>query len=163
MGYWACAQLQPRHERLALHCLQLAGYMTYFPRLHERRIRRGRGVDVEAPLFPGYAFVIIELQWSRARWAPGVAKLVMDGAVPARVPDGVIAGIRNREVGGAVVLPRRSPRHGDAIQILHGPFRGHLALYAGMAPRERVAVLLTILGSPKRVTLAQQDVEAIIS
>ena len=31
------------------------------------------------PLFPGYAFVSIELQWHDARWCPGVATLIKDG------------------------------------------------------------------------------------
>ena len=43
-----------------------------------------------APLFPGYAFVLIELQWHAARWSPGVHRLVLDGLQPA-VPDKVIA------------------------------------------------------------------------
>jgi transcriptional antiterminator RfaH len=114
-------------------------------------------------LFPSYAFVVIELQWSGARWAPGVVRLVMDGGTPAKVPDPVIAEIKARERGGLVVLPRRSPRPGDAMQILQGPFRGHLALYAGQAPRERIAVLLALLGGQYRVELPSSDVEAVAS
>ena len=37
MGYWACARLEPHRERLALHCLDLAGFETYLPRIRERR------------------------------------------------------------------------------------------------------------------------------
>lgn len=62
--YWACAQLDTRRERLALHCLALAGFTTYLPRLRVRRVNGAR----KAPpaLFPGYAFVLISLQWHRA-------------------------------------------------------------------------------------------------
>src|SRR5262249_33626311 len=38
------------------------------------------------------------------------------------------------------------------------PFTGHLALYAGMAPHERVAVLLALLGGQTRVTLPKGDI-----
>src|SRR5262245_26918708 len=91
MAYWCAARLQPNREALALHCLGLAGYETYFPRLRDRRIRHGRKVELRPALFPGYAFVLIQLQWHAARWAPGTLGLIMDGVGPAHVPDNVIA------------------------------------------------------------------------
>ena len=103
--YWAAAQLQPRREALAAHCLALAGFTVYTPRLREQRVLRGRRVEVSPPLFPGYAFVLIELQSHAARWTAGVIRLVMDGMAPARVPDAVIAEIRSREVAGLIELP----------------------------------------------------------
>jgi transcription antitermination factor NusG len=107
MPYWAAAQLQPQRERLALHTLALAGYVTYLPRLRQHRVSHGRRIETTPALFPGYAFVLIELQWHAARWAPGVTRIVLDGAAPARVPDAVIAEIRSRERGGLVELPPR--------------------------------------------------------
>jgi transcription antitermination factor NusG len=101
-------------------------------------------------------FVTIELQWHEARWCPGVVRLVMDGIVPAKVPDGVIAAIRERERNGLVRLPPRL-KPGDPVRILHGPFTGHLALYAGQAARERV--MAGVLGSQQRVSLPQTSVE----
>ena len=44
---------------------------------------------------------------------------------------------------------------------MHGPFAGHVGLYAGMKPRERVEVLLAILGGAQRVTLAADAVEQV--
>jgi transcriptional antiterminator RfaH len=163
MSYWTAAQLQPRRERLALHMLAQENFAVYAPRLRERRTIRGRREDSEAPLFPGYAFVLFTLQWHAARWYPGVTRLVMDGLQPAKVPDAVIEEIRGRERNGAVELPKRMLKRGDRIRILAGPFKGHLAIYAGMSGPERVAVLLQILGGPQRVTLTQRDIEAIIS
>ena len=134
MTYWAVARLQPQREALALQCLKLAGYETYLPRLRERR----RKVEVRSPLFPGYAFLAIELQWHAARWSVGVLGLVMAGAAPARVADSIIDEIRSRERNGAIDLVKPSPfRRGDRVRILQGPFTGHLAIYAGMKPRER--------------------------
>jgi len=45
--------------------------------------------------------------------------------------------------------------------LLAGPFAGHIGLYAGMKPRERIEVLLTILGGSRRMTLAADAVEAV--
>jgi transcriptional antiterminator RfaH len=162
MPFWACAQLQPSRERLALHCLGLAGYTTYLPRLRQHRVSRGRRIETTPALFPGYCFVAIELQWHTARWAPGVVRIVLDGAAPARVPDAAIAEIRSRERGGLVEMPRPPKfRPGDRVRVLHGPFIGLVGVYAGMKPRERVEVLLAILRGAQRVTLAADAVEQV--
>jgi len=139
MSFWACAQLQPNRHRLARLLLKQRGFEVYCPQVREKRRR------VEW-LFPGYLFVTIKLQWHEARWCPGVVRLVMDGMTPAKVPDGVIAAIRERERNGLVRLPPRL-KPGDAVKILYGPFTGHLALYAGQAAHERVMVLLAVLSS----------------
>ena len=156
MSYWACAQLESNRERLALHCLELGGYSTYLPRIRERRRVNGRQVTVTPPLFPGYAFVLIELQWHAARWCPGVLRLVLDGAQPAKVPDKVIADLRRRERNGLIELPPPPDfQRGDHVRITRGVFCGQRGLYAGQRPHERVAVLLQLLG---RVELPKGDI-----
>jgi transcription antitermination factor NusG len=165
MAYWCAARLQSRHEALALHCLGLAGYETYLPRLRERRVSRGRRITVTPPLFPGYCFILIQLQWHSARWSPGVSTIILDGMRPARVPDTVIAEIRSREVDGLINLPKPlsalSLRPGAQVKILGGPFRGFVATLVGLRPRARVEALLMLLGSQTRVTLSRGDVELV--
>ena len=157
MSYWACAQLEANRERLALHCLGLAGYQTYLPRIRVRRITQSRKVSVRtSPLFPCHAFVRIELQWHAARWSPGILRLVLDGDRPAKVPDKVIAELKGRERNGLVELPLPPGlRRGDKVRITGGVFSGQLALFEGQRPHERVAVLLQLLG---RVELAKSDI-----
>jgi hypothetical protein len=52
-------------------------------------MRKAGKIERTPLLFPGYAFVLIVLQWHAARFAPGVIGLIMDGERPARVPDSV--------------------------------------------------------------------------
>ena len=163
MPYWACARLEPHRERVALYHLSLAGFSTYLPRLREWRRSHGRRIEVRPPLFPGYCFIQIELQWHTARWAPGVVRLVLDGVQPARVPDTVISEIKSRERNGLIELIKPPLRRGARVKILHGPFRDHLAIFADMKPRERVEVLLQILGGEQRLELARTDIEVISS
>jgi transcriptional antiterminator RfaH len=153
-SFWCAARLMLRREALATHCLGLAGFDVYLPRLRERRIIRGKRVEVNPPLFPGYCFVLIVLQWHAARWCPGVFNLIMDGSGPAHVPDAVIAEIRARERGGLIELPKPPAlKPGDRVRITSGAFGGHLALYAGQTGHERVAVLLQFLGAQQRTEL----------
>jgi transcriptional antiterminator RfaH len=161
MAFWACAQTAPRRESVARHFLQLSDFEVYLPLVRERRTVQARRTEVVRPLFPNYLFVRIELQWSRARWAIGVTRLILDGERPAVVSDQIIDAIRRQERNGVVYLPQRlKRRRGDKLRITAGPFRGHLALYEGMTARERILVLLTLFGSLQKVELSQDAVEA---
>jgi transcription antitermination factor NusG len=165
MGYWACAQLEPHRERLALHCLEhVAGYTVYSPRIrarsngahgHHSKAAHGQGLR---PLFPGYCFILVIAQWWSARWSPGIVRLVMANGRPAVVGDHIISEIRSRERDGVVILPEQQLRRGDPVRIVRGPLRELEGLYAGQAAHERVAVLLATLG---RVTLPKDAVEAV--
>jgi hypothetical protein len=101
MSYWAAARLQPHRQQLALKLLTLGGFETYFPLIRERRTVRGRSVMTTPPLFPGYAFICIELQWHAARWCPGVLSLVMD---VNGLPKCLIATLLGCEVTNAMAL-----------------------------------------------------------
>jgi transcriptional antiterminator RfaH len=157
MAYWAAVQLQASRERLALHCLsKVNGFEVYAPRIKAPRTRREVGTR---PLFPGYCFVLIISQWWSARWSPGVIRIVLDGAVPAKVPDQVIDEIRRREVRGVVELPKPPGLElGDRVRVTRGPLAGLTGLYQGMTGRQRVDILLSFLGGACRVTLARGDI-----
>jgi transcriptional antiterminator RfaH len=159
MAFWSCAQLETHRERYALHCLGVAGFQVYQPRI--RRVSARKSNDTAA-LFPGYAFVFIELQWHAAYWSPGVSRLILNGQRPARVPDKVISELRGRERNGLVMLPRKPGMApfapGDKLRVKAGPLTGLHGIYAGMTPRERVLVLLSMLGGEARVELPAQNV-----
>ena len=161
--YWACAQLESNRTRLALHCLtKVAGYEIYNPQVREQRRRHGRKIMSVSQLFPAYVFVLIVSGWWDARWAPGVVRLVMDGLVPARVPDAVISEIRGRERNGFVELPKpRGLAPGTRVRVVSGPLCDQIGLLAVLRPHERVLVLLNLLGGQQRVELARNAIEAV--
>ena len=163
MAFWACARVEPRREAVAERFLQRAGFLTYCPRLYERRLRQGKRIESVTPLFPGYTFLTIEQQWHVALRIIGVCGLIMGDERPARVPDAVIAGLKSRERADGLIelIKPVGLKRGDRVRISRGPFVGHLALFGGMKPRERCEVLLALLGAPQRVALARQDIEAV--
>jgi len=159
--FWCCAQIVPFRERLALHCLDLNGFEVYCPRLREQVRIRNRKIVRTPPLFPGYAFVLVISAWWSARWSPGVRRIVMDGEMPARVPDAVIAEIRSRERNGLVELPKpRGLAPGTRVRVGSGPLSAQIGMLAALRPHERVLVLLRLLGGEQRVELARNAVEA---
>ena len=136
-----------------MHCLGLAGYEVYAPRIATARRNT-------ALLFPGYLFVQIVSSWWNARWSAGVARLISNGAGPTPVPDQVIVELKAREHGdGLIRLPKpRGLQRGDRVRITDGPLTGHLALFDGMRPHERVMVLLELLGRAQRIELPKRDI-----
>jgi transcriptional antiterminator RfaH len=160
--YWCCAQVEPRRERLASHCLGLAGYEIYQSLLREQRRSHGRKFTVTPQLFPGYLFLWVTRGWWDARWSPGVIRLIMDGLVPAHVPDAVIDEIRSRERGGYVeLLKPRGFRPGMRVRVIDGPLREQISMLTALRPHERVLVLLQLLGGQQRVELARSAIEAV--
>jgi hypothetical protein len=97
---------------------------------------------VLSPLFPGYLFTRIELPWRGVWLCPGVIKLVMCGEEPSRVPDEIIAEIRQRERNGFVELPKCKLKAGDRAQIMSGLLAGRRGRYAGEASHQHIKVLL---------------------
>jgi len=159
--YWCCAQVEQSRDRLAWHCLTLAGYRIYQPLLREQRRSHGRKIIATPALFPGYLFVWVVRGWWDARWAAGVRRLVMDGEVPARVPDAVIAEIKSRERNGFVVLPQPRGLIGRRVRVLQGPLQEQIGLLAALRPHERVLVLLQLLGGERPVELARSTIEVV--
>jgi transcriptional antiterminator RfaH len=155
---WFVAHTQPHAEAKATSHLSRQGFETYFPRYLKRR-RHARRVDIiAAPLFPRYLFVAVDIaaqRWRSIYSTVGVARLVCTGDDPTAVPDGIVEALKSREdADGFIKLDYRQPfRAGDKIRVLDGAFASCLGLFEGMAERERIAILLDLLGRKVRVVL----------
>jgi transcriptional antiterminator RfaH len=155
---WFVAHTQPHAEAKATAHLNRQGFQIYFPRYLKRR-RHARKIEtVAAPLFPRYLFVSVDMsvqRWRSIYSTVGVARLVSNGDDPAPVPVGVIEALQSREDGaGFIKLEQRPPfRAGEKVRVLDGAFASCLGLFEGMAERERIAILLDLLGRKVRVVL----------
>jgi transcriptional antiterminator RfaH len=155
---WFVAHTHPHAEAKATAHLNRQGFATYFPRYLKRRRHARRVETVAAPLFPRYLFVAVDLtaqRWRSIYSTVGVSRLVCNGDDPTPVPNGIVEALKDREdTNGFVKLDRRSPFCvGDRIRVLDGAFSSCLGLFEGMAERERIAILLDLLGRKVRVVL----------
>ena len=159
---WAVAQTESQREHVAKRHLKLGGFATYLPKIRvERRGAKANGHEAgsEAPLIPSYLFLEVAGQWHAVNSTIGVLHLLTDGEAPARVPDRVIEGLRARERDGLIVLPRRPAfQRGDRLRIIRGALQGQIAIFQDMKPKERIEVLLSILGAERQLELARRDV-----
>jgi transcription antitermination factor NusG len=151
---WCVVQTESQCEHTVRLLLMRARYETYMPRLNVE------GKDV--PLFPGYVFVRIVDQWYPVRWTAGVVRLLMSGDHPAQLEDKILNGYRKREDrDGFVKLPAPTNRlrKGQQVRITRGSFEGQAALCEGMSGKNRVWVLLSLMGQKVPVELPGRDVE----
>ena len=162
---WYVVQTQLNAENKAVVHLTRQGFATYLPRYLKRR-RHARRVDVvAAPLFPRYLFVEINMavqRWRSIYSTIGVSRIVSNGEFPAPVPEQVVSLLKGREdTKGFMRLDYKpSFRTGDKVRILEGVFCDFLGLYEGMPDRDRVAILLDLLGRKVRVLLDAETIAA---
>ena len=154
---WYCVHTRPQREKQVVEQLaKLSSVEVYFPRLQlQKTIRRVRRQVIE-PLFPRYLFCRFDIAFSyrAVRYAHDVIDLVSFGPQPAVVADQLIRDMRSwvGEENLLTAKPVFSP--GDRVQIANGPMQGLQAVVLeGHSDSERVAVLLSILGSDARMTI----------
>lgn len=162
---WYVVQTHVNAEAKAAANLDRQGFSVYLPRYLRRR-SHARKIDIVArPLFPRYLFVAIDVatqRWRSIQSTLGVSRLVCWSGEPASVANGVINALKQREDdGGFIKLARRfgfAP--GDKVRIVEGAFIDNFALVEDISDRERVAVLLDLLGRKVRVLVGADLIAA---
>lgn len=157
MRNWYLVYCKPRREELARVNLQRQGFETYLPLVRQprRRLRR-RFIQVE-PLFPRYLFVHLDTvsdNWAPIRSTLGVSSLVRFGMEPAVVPQDLVQMIRARDDStGVQDLPPEDFKPGDRLRIAEGPMMGYEGIFLARSSRERVLLLLDIVGKQAKVNV----------
>lgn len=157
-GAWYVIQTHVNAEAKAARNLERQGFDIYLPRYLKRRSHARRIEMVPVALFPRYMFVWIDIatqRWRSVQSTFGVSQLVLNGSDPAALAPQVISCLRAREDGDGYVQLDQRPKIalGAKLRVLSGVFAENLGLFDGMADRDRVAVLLDLLGRKVRVTL----------
>ena len=162
---WYVVQTHVHSETKAVSHLSRQGYSTYLPRYLKRRRHARRIETVAAPLFPRYLFVAVDAaaqRWRSIQSTIGVTHLVCNGDAPAMVPSRVIERLQQREDEHGFIKLDTRPRFapGAKVRVVEGIFDDCIGLFEGMADRERVAILLDLLGRKVRVVLDGESIAA---
>jgi transcriptional antiterminator RfaH len=162
---WYAVQTQPHAEMKAFTHLARQGFEVYLPRFLKRRRHAGRVDYVSKALFPGYLFVAIDIATQRWRYVNstvGVRKLVCNGEAPAVVDGKIIEClVAQQDDHGFIKLDTKLRfAAGDVVRVIDGIFSTALGIYEGMTDRQRVGILLDILGRKVRV---QIDIDSLVA
>ena len=147
---WYLVYCKPRQETTARRNLERQGYLTYLPRIRQTRHRAGRRVSIIAPMFPRYLFIRLSTEthnWGPIRSTLGVVSIVKFGQAAAAVPDRLVEALRQGDdMEGIQVLPPEQYGPGTRVRIVEGGFAGYEGIFLARSGRDRVTVLLNVLG-----------------
>jgi transcription antitermination factor NusG len=153
---WFVARTLAHRESSAQFNLDQQGFRSFVPRLR-RTVRHARKLrNVEAPLFPGYIFLILDLQrdrWRAVNGTIGIATLIMGCEQPTPVPTGVVETLIAASDRSGLFNLDRGLEIGQRVRILSGPFTQALGRLDQLDGRGRVRVLLEIMGGQVAVLL----------
>jgi len=161
---WYVVQTQPHAEGRANEHLRRQGFTTYMPRLLKQRSHARKTEMVSRPLFPRYMFVLIDSSnqgWHAIRSTFGVSSLVGGENGPVPVRDGIIEALRAREdEDGYFRAAAKKFARGAAVKVVDGIFASAIGLFDSMGDKDRVSVLLDLLGRRVRVVLEADSIAA---
>jgi transcriptional antiterminator RfaH len=157
-GKWYVARTHAHAETKVIEHLRRQGFGAYLPRYRKQRRHARRTETVSAPLFPRYCFVAFDMasqRWPAIRSTFGIDRLIGSDRGPVSVANETIEGLKEREdeMGFIRLDARPTFVQGDRVRLRNGVLSVCSALFEEMADRDRVAVLLEILGRQVRVVL----------
>jgi len=164
---WLLLQVKPRQEIRALENLERQNGECYCPQILIEKLTRGKRIQVEEPLFPGYLFINAQpeengLTYTSIRSSRGVSKIVGFGAEPIKVPQALIEQLKLREEAGSEGISLKDvPQSGDSINILEGPFKGLKAVFSHTDGQQRSIVLINLLNQQTPTSLANTQIKKI--
>jgi transcription elongation factor/antiterminator RfaH len=153
---WYAIHTLPRREFGARAQLEAQSYAIFLPR-HLKTVRHAHKLKtIDAPFFPRYLFVRLDL--SRDRWHSingtfGVAGIVMNRHRPMPVPEGIVESLQARLEADATTAGCDGLRIGQRVEVMVGPFANLVGELERFDGRARVRVLLQLMGSLASVSL----------
>ena len=161
MSVWCVVNTLPGQEVRAETNLLRQGFRAWLPAIRKMR-RHARRVDmVRAPLFPGYLFVRLDLEsesWSPINSTYGVRRLLVQDARPETLHEYFVADLQNAvcEDGTCALPPEyEGLRPGTQVRVTRGPFADCVATILERAPKERVLLVLDLLGGKVKTTISR--------
>ncbi|MFQ3670235.1 MAG: transcription termination/antitermination protein NusG [Verrucomicrobiia bacterium] len=135
-------------------------------------IKRGKKIETERKLYPGYVFVnmhlydeekkLIDRSWYFVKETPGVINFAGgERPLPMRPQEveGMLAQLRDREDS---VTPKISFQVGDKVRVGEGPFQSQEGVVEDVDPEKgRIRVSVSIFGRSAPVELEYWQVERV--
>ncbi|CAC9538308.1 Transcriptional activator RfaH [uncultured Gammaproteobacteria bacterium] len=157
MKKWYLIQTKPQQESIAAKNLSNQDFDIF----HPKAIINNKTVS----LFPRYLFIQLDdknQNWTPIRSTRGVANFVRFGLNFAVVPNKIIRLIKIQQQQTIEKLINIcSHQKGDDIEIQSGVFKGQTAIFQNYNSRDRVIVLLKLIGQQQEIELLEKEVIAV--
>jgi len=137
--------------------LQYQNFYYYLPKLTIKEINSNSNPK-EVALFPGYIFIYTSLEnYSALKYTIGIKNIIKFGDNISCISDEDIKSMQMAEKNSKVDPITTQVQVGQNVSISEGSLRGSMVKICSLPSKGRVDVLLTFLGSIRRITLPIKD------
>lgn len=157
---WYVVLSKPKQEKTAAERLRQQGGEVFLPVFRRERVVRGKRVQTEEPLFPGYLFLLTTPDnplLYKVRNTIGARKLLIFGNQPVTVNPLLINDLRLRSSHGDNTPLYKT---GQKVSLKEGPFRNYEAIFQEYDGGERAIILLSLLGQQNELVVELNELIA---
>ena len=155
MNYWLIANYKINEVKKVEINLKNQSIDYYLPRIVTKKHNFNPKEEV---MFPGYIFVNTDIdKYSSVRYTKGIKNIIRFGENIAQISDEEIKSINLVEKSSRLEPLVQEIQIGQEVNIVSGTFKGNIAKICSLPSKERVGILLRVLGSLKRIDISEKD------
>ena len=163
--HWYVASVRANQEARALEHLARQGFDAWLPRYRKTRRHARSFQTTVAPLFPGYVFVRLDTnvqRWRSVNGTFGVRSLISQDGEPARLPGAFVESLQMRTDADGIVGPEAAPLPlGSNVRVVAGPFADYVGTLIRLDSRQRVTLLLSMLGGAITASVPSENIASL--
>jgi transcription antitermination factor NusG len=152
---WLVASYKINEVRRVESNLSNQKFDYYLPKLTIKKINAKPKAEV---LFPGYIFVNTSLEnYSALKYTVGIKNIIKFGGNISCISSKEIKAMQVAEEASKIDPVASQIQIGQDVIIAKGTLAGSIVKVCSLSTKERVGVLLSFLGSVRRVTISEKD------
>ena len=152
---WLIASYKSNEVKRVERNLSNQKFDFYLPKITIKKISANPIVEV---IFPGYIFVNTSLEnYSALKYTKGIKNIVKFGDNISCLSSEEIEAMQMAEETSKINPVALQIQVGQYVMIAKGSLAGSIVKVCSLPSKERVGVLLTFLGSVRRVTISEKD------
>jgi len=155
MNNWLVANYKINEIKRVEINLKNQSFDYYLPRIVTKKHNLNPKEEV---MFPGYIFINAEVdKYSSVRYTKGIKDIIRFGENIAQISDEEIKSINFVEKSSREEPLIQKIQIGQEVNIISGTFKGNIAKICSLPSKERVGILLRVLGSMRRIDVSEKD------
>lgn len=155
MKHWFVATYKIKEIKRLKFNLANQNFDYYLPKITKKK--RNAGLEVEL-LFPGYIFINAGIEnYSALKYTIGIKSIIKFGNNISFLTNEEIESIQNLEQSSKSKPLSSSIQVGQDAILRKGPFKGAIVKICSLPYKERINILLDLLGSVRRVNIPAKD------
>ena len=157
---WFIAQIKPNSYNSAIQNLERQGFETFLPKMEITQRQENKFLVKNVYVFPGYMFVCFDphiITWTKINSTYGVSKILTFSNKPAEISSDLILELKNKYEINSKLTQKEKLQKGNSIKFYTGPFTDLIAKVESVEEKNRIWVLLEVMGGNQRLKL--QNIE----